>query len=90
MEHKKKETRRRIRTTKTIHRFLLLFHQLVFDRIPIEIMLINDTSVKAFRMTKVFRENTERINACDFNRNGLTFVFFNFCSTKRSFLIRSR
>ncbi len=22
-------------------------------------------------MTKVFRENTERINACDFNKNGL-------------------
>jgi COMPASS component SWD2 len=34
-------------------------------------MLINDTSIKSFRMTKVFRENTERINACDFNKNGL-------------------
>lgn len=33
-------------------------------------MLINDTNVKSFRMTKVFRENTERINACDFNKNG--------------------
>jgi hypothetical protein len=34
-------------------------------------MLINDTNVKSFRMTKIFRENTERINACDFNKNGL-------------------
>jgi len=35
-------------------------------------MLINDTNIKSFRMTKVFRENTERINACDFNKNGLS------------------
>ncbi len=35
-------------------------------------MLINDTNVKSFRMTKIFRENTERINACDFNKNGLS------------------
>ena len=33
-------------------------------------MLINDGNIKTFRMTKVFRENTERINACDFNKNG--------------------
>jgi hypothetical protein len=38
-------------------------------------MLINDTNVKSFRMTKVFRENTERINACDFNKNGLSNFF---------------
>lgn len=38
-------------------------------------MLITDISVKAFRMTKVFRENTERINACEFNRNGSLPVF---------------
>jgi COMPASS component SWD2 len=42
-------------------------------------MLINDTNVKSFRMTKIFRENTERINACDFNKNGLSnFFLFDF------------
>ncbi len=39
-------------------------------------MLINDTNIKSFRMTKVFRENTERINACDFNKNGLSNLDF--------------
>ena len=39
-------------------------------------MLITDTNIKSFRMTKVFRENTERINACDFNKNGLFIYFF--------------
>jgi hypothetical protein len=41
-------------------------------------MLINDTNIKSFRMTKVFRENTERINACDFNKNGLSNFDLNF------------
>jgi len=27
-------------------------------------------------MTKIFRENTERINACDFNKNGMSNFFF--------------
>ncbi len=44
-------------------------------------MLINDTNIKSLRMTKIFRENTERINACDFNKNGLSNIlnenFFN-------------
>ena len=35
-------------------------------------MLINDMNIKSLRMTKLFRENTERINACDFSRNGLS------------------
>lgn len=34
-------------------------------------MLINDTNVKSLRMTKIFRENTDRINSCDFSRNGM-------------------
>jgi hypothetical protein len=41
-------------------------------------MLINDTNIKSFRMTKVFRENTERINACDFNKNGLSNILISF------------
>lgn len=49
-------------------------HQL--RSIQIKTMLIDDTNIKSFRMTKVFKENTERINACDFNKNG-SFDFMN-------------
>ncbi len=44
-----------------------------------QIMLINDTNMKSFLMAKIFHENTERINACNFNKNGLSnFAFYFF------------
>ncbi|CAF0724732.1 unnamed protein product [Didymodactylos carnosus] len=33
-------------------------------------MILNDGNIKSFRMIKVFRENSDRINSLDFNRSG--------------------
>ena len=37
-------------------------------------MKLGDSVVKSFRVAKVFRENTDRINSIDFSPNGETLI----------------
>ena len=37
-------------------------------------MKLTDTVVRSFRVAKVFRENSDRINSIDFSANGETLI----------------
>ena len=40
----------------------------------VETMNLNDNSIRSFRVAKVFRENSDRINHIDFSSNGETII----------------